>query len=453
MDIYVIDPFKSTEPHFPIIGIISAYKSLLWNNQLYGLGYFEMVVPATQENLSNLDVGKFLVKSDDIEEDGASTYYNNAMVIRKVELSYDADNGYMLTVSGKSIKDILSQRIVWYQISETNITLTSLIYMVLYQNVTNPVGHANDKVLHWQGVVSDLQDELDDLNDAKTDAYNDWQDAIEEFGEDSPQAVSCKERYDNLTEACENKQVEIDEASAKVTFWMEQQLLMASRDIPYVDAGVVYIEGFTPPRVTVQLHGENIGEWMENICTENKLGWEAFLTPNGLQYGFVVGQDRSSTVIFSPEFDNLKTSSYVKSQESYKNGGQCGGEGEGEAQTVVKIVVPSSGIQYVNQYLFEAYVDGSGVSSNGEIITESAYKNMLKQYGLTEITQFKLVESFTGEIEPEGVFKLGVDFKMGDIVTISNEKGMTSSARLIETIFADDENGTQTQATFDEMEV
>jgi hypothetical protein len=324
---------------------------------------------------------------------------------------------------------------------------------VLYQNVTDPVGHANDKVLYYEDVVSDLRDELDDLTDAKNDAYDDWQAAIDEFGPDSPQAVSCKERYDNLVEACENKQIEIDEANDQVTFWMEQQLLMASREMPYVDAGLVDIEGFTPPRVTVQLHGENIGEWMADICTENELGWYALLTSNNIQFGFVVGQNRSSTVIFSPEFDNLKTSSYVKSQETLKNGGQCGGEGEGEKQTVVKIVAPSSGVQNIKQHLFEAYIDGSEVSSNDGIITESAYKNMLKQYGLTEIIQYGLVETFTGEIETNGIFKLGIDYKMGDIVTVSNEKGMTAPARLIETVFVEDENGTQTQATFDEMEV
>ena len=453
MDIYVIDPFKSAEPHFPVIGIISAYKSVLWNNQLYGLGYFQLVVPATDENLANLDVGRFLVKSDDIEELAITTFYNDAMVIRKIELQYDPDNGYMLTVTGKSIKDILSQRIIWYQISETNTPLTSLIFSVLYQNVTDPVGHANDKVLYYEDVVSDLRDELDDLTDAKNDAYDDWQAAIDEFGPDSAQAISCKERYDALVEACENKQIEIDEANDQVTFWMEQQLLMASREMPYVDAGLVDIEGFTPPRVTVQLHGENIGEWMEDICTENELGWYALLTPNNIQFGFVVGQNRSSTVIFSPEFDNLKTSSYVKSQETLKNGGQCGGEGEGENQTVVKIVAPSSGVQNIKQHLFEAYIDGSEVSSNDGIITESAYKNMLKQYGLAEIIQYGLVETFTGEIETNGIFKLGIDYKMGDIVTVSNEKGMTAPARLIETVFVEDENGTQTQATFDEMEV
>ena len=63
MEIIVIDPFKSTEPHFKEIGIVSAYKSLVWDVHLYGRGGFEMVVPATTENLNLLQMDRLVCAS------------------------------------------------------------------------------------------------------------------------------------------------------------------------------------------------------------------------------------------------------------------------------------------------------------------------------------------------------------------------------------------------------
>ena len=49
--IYVIEPFNQGSPHFEIIGMIGDYYSMLWHVQLYGLGYFEITLPATQNTV------------------------------------------------------------------------------------------------------------------------------------------------------------------------------------------------------------------------------------------------------------------------------------------------------------------------------------------------------------------------------------------------------------------
>ena len=81
----MINPYRTTEPHFPIIGIISDYYSLIWNVQLYGLGYFEITLSATPENVSLLKEGRFLVREEDIQNRwlGAQHQeYKNCMIIR-----------------------------------------------------------------------------------------------------------------------------------------------------------------------------------------------------------------------------------------------------------------------------------------------------------------------------------------------------------------------------------
>ena len=456
MDIYVINPFQESQPHFPVVGVIDEFVSCLWDVQLYGLGEFNMTVPATSQNLSLLVVGRFLVRDCDISSSGGTTYYRNGMVIRRVELRYSAEEGYMLYVWGRSLKDIFSQRIVWNQITYTSTALTTIIYQVLYQNVTDPQGYVDSVLDEHAEVIEGLEDDLEEAEQLKADAYDTYQQAVEDFGPDSQQAHDTYAVYESYVEECDDLTAEItkeqeDDALMRLKFMGNQY-----RKIPYVSAGVVDISGWTPPRITVQLHGENVGEWLEEVCTIHQLGWEIVLSDNLFQMAFVIGNDRSSTVIFSPEFDNLKNSSYIVSQEAYKNAGQVGGEGEGLAQITASTESTLSedpfplfeGIER-----FEEYIDGTSLSSNGNVISLNQYWFMLKSYGQSDLIGKMITKTFEAEIETEGVFKLGVDYKMGDLVTISNEKGISAKTRLIETIFVIDSNGTQTQAIFEEMTI
>ena len=452
-EINVINPFQSSEPHFPIIGVISAYKSCTWDVQLYGRGYFELVIPATQENLDLIKPNRMLVRECDIHT-SPSTFYNNAMIIRKIDLSYNADEGYMLTVSGKLIKDLLSQRIIWHQYN-ANTNIWAVVYDLLCANVVDPWGWATDMITYYGTIIANLTEELQALNDAKDQAYDDWQDAISEYGADSPEAAQAKAVYDHAVEAVEDKQAEIDEQTVYLNRWIRRQSMMVGRDLPYFSSLIPVIPEYTPPTYTAQLHGENLGEWLENVCYELQIGWDVVLYPNQIIFTFIVGDDKTSTVIFSPEFDNLKTSSYITDYETYKNGGQVGGEGEGEDQESVKIAIDtpdSPSRSPINQYLFETYIDGSGVSSNGQIITQHQYRMLLIGMGETEIMKYPVTKSFDGEIETEGVFKINVDYRLGDKVTVTNEQGMTSPTRLIEVVYIHDSNGTQTQAYFEKME-
>ena len=91
MVLYVINPFREAEPHFPIVGAIPQYNSMIWNLQFYGFGYFEITVEATEKNRSLLTNGRILVRECDIDQSTSPTVYNNAMIIRRTEVVYEAD--------------------------------------------------------------------------------------------------------------------------------------------------------------------------------------------------------------------------------------------------------------------------------------------------------------------------------------------------------------------------
>ena len=100
---------------------------------------------------------------------------------------------------------------------------------------------------------------------------------------------------------------------------------------------------------------------------------------------------------------------------------------------------------------YEAYVD-TGLTRD-ENVSWLNYHKMVKQYGSSEITKLKKRETISGEIDTDGVYKIGEDFDLGDIVSVKLDNGISATTRLIEIIYADEASGTSVTGTFEEWEV
>ena len=208
-----------------------------------------------------------------------------------------------------------------------------------------------------------------------------------------------------------------------------------------------------PEEADIQLFGENIAEWLGSVCKEYGYGWDVEIVNSKYVFKLYKGKDRSynqSTVppvVFSPDFDNLLTSQYKLNRADYKNAALVGGEGEGTSKTTVSV----GGAQGLSRY--EAYIDGSSVSSNGEIITIDTYKELLKTYGREQLTHTSYEANFSGSIDPHGMYEINNDYFLGDIIEVDNGIGITATARISEIIYAEDTNGTTVVPTFTEWEV
>ena len=342
-----------------IIGLIDTYNSVIWNVQYFGRNDFQLITAASNENITLLQEGKLLVRESDI----ALTEYNNVMMIEKVQIDLDAEKGWILTATGKGLKNILSRRVVWAQITSTG-TVENTIRQAITDNAINP---ADSKRVIPNLVLDDLQGFIDTAD--------------------------------------------------------------------------------------IQLLGENLAEWLETVCTAYGYGWDIYIKNHQYVFKLYQGTDRSynqsnvTPVVFSPEFDNLLSSSYSYDKSGYINAALIGGEGQGTAKRTASIGT-ASGLAR-----FETYVDGSSVSSNGEIITVEEYTALLQSYGKEQIAGSQITKSFDGEVIPDGLYKLNTDYFLGDIVQIQNEKGISATPRIIEIIYADDENGTSIVPTFSEWEV
>ena len=354
MNIYVLDGLNG------IIGIVDTFKSLIWNVQYFGISDFQLVLGASNEMMNLLQIGRYLVREEDVKSNG----FDNVMIINKYQLDFDTETGWLLTISGSGLKNLVSQRVVW--------------------NQTSLVGNAE------MGIRQVIEDNI--IN---------------------PKNIERK--FDNF---------KLDE-----------------------------VQGFSET-IETQLFGENLANWLVEICTTYGFGWDIYIRDGCYVFKLYKGvnrtynQDDVPPVVFSPEYDNLLSSSYSFSRQGYRNAALIGGEGEGASKTTAQVGLETTGFER-----FETYVDGSSVSSNGEIITLEQYNKMLKEYGQNQIDQTAYTRTFSGEIEPVGMYTINKDFFLGDIVQIENDKGIKATPRIIEIIYAEDESGASTVPTFSEWEV
>jgi hypothetical protein len=428
--------------------MISDYNSMIWNVQLYGLGYFEVTVAGTAENVSLLKEGRFLVRENDIRKRNPSdTYpeYMNAMIIRRVALKYDADMGYTLTVSGKSVKDVLSQRIDYnYTGLENNtVQLPGLVEGLLDTNITMPYESTVMRQEEAEGMLDEAQTIANAQQIQYEEAVEAYNAAVDQYGQSSQQAKAAKADMDAAKAVWDSGLEDVKYAQA-VLNWMNWYLTFAAkRKIPYISFGTSTLTN--PPSVDVPSHGENIGELFAVLCEEYGIGWELRVNETGMTFEFVERTDRSATVVFSPDLDNLKNAEYVRSLETYRNAGEVGGEGDGAQQAVVNIG-SAEGIAR-----FEEYMDSGIGRETG--MSKADYNKLLRQFGKSETTKLKKKESISGEIDTDGVFKIDQDFFLGDIVTVRLDQGITATTRLIEIIYSDETSGTNVIGTFEEWEV
>ena len=132
-------------------------------------------------------------------------------------------------------------------------------------------------------------------------------------------------------------------------------------------------------------------------------------------------------VIFSEEFANMTSSQYDENNQLYKTVCYVGGEGEWrDKEIVVSGDNTLSGLERR-----EVFHDGSDLTSNG--LTIEQYRNTLKQRGNDILESCVLAKSFTCQTNPNGNFKYGKNYDVGDIVTIrKNVWGVSENQRITE---------------------
>lgn len=208
------------------------------------------------------------------------------------------------------------------------------------------------------------------------------------------------------------------------------------------------IPTLTTETTTRQSTYDDVGEKIAELCRENQLGSRISLDEdNNFVFGLYKGVDRSMSqstyprVIFTPTRENLFSTKYIFNSSEYKNVALVGGEGEGEDRKT-RPIGTASGLDRR-----EMFIDAGGVSQpeGGDLVD---YYHALIAEGKQKLAEKANVESFEGEIDSTAyVYKR--DYNLGDIVTVSNEYGISIDARIVEIIETWDSTGYTIEPVFE----
>lgn len=135
MEIHVFDR------DFNIIDIVDSYTSCIWTPHYSDCGDFELYLPASCEMVTLLREDYYLVRSSDIRVVGGVTTYKNVMIIKNIIINTDVENGDYLTITGRELKFILNQRIVWKMTTLIG-NVGECIYRLLNENAITPTDPA-----------------------------------------------------------------------------------------------------------------------------------------------------------------------------------------------------------------------------------------------------------------------------------------------------------------------
>ena len=221
--------------------------------------------------------------------------------------------------------------------------------------------------------------------------------------------------------------------------------------------------------IDAQYFGENLYDTIVALCKANFIGFKVTVNDNHqMEFELYKGAERTynqtnyPTVEFSPRFDNLLNSEYIRSDKALKNVTLIGGEGEG-AKRKTSSTYTTAGLGVLNLDIVpqglkrrETFTDANSISSkvqdgdgNDVTLTDEEYTEKLNHKGMQELAEANGVTTFNGEVNSYVQSIYNRDYFLGDVVQIENEFEMKGVTRIIEVIFSDNtQDGVQLYPTF-----
>lgn len=171
---------------------------------------------------------------------------------------------------------------------------------------------------------------------------------------------------------------------------------------------------------------KNLEEELELISRLTNIGWYIYLDLELKKWifdiyngrNFSASQNINPPVIFSPDFENVKSQEYINSLVHFGNYAIVAGQGEGEQRDVIM-----TGSEALGLDRHVIFVDARDIENMDD----------LEDRGRIKLNEYKETISFKSEVLPRGPFEYQKDWDLGDIVTVQNKDwNITTDARITE---------------------
>lgn len=164
----------------------------------------------------------------------------------------------------------------------------------------------------------------------------------------------------------------------------------------------------------------NLYDTLVTIATQSEIGWAVSFSGSALSLQCYAGNDLSSQVQFSTNYDSLSNGEFSDSAESFANSIYVGGKGTGADRDIYEGETSMAGESPAGLARYEAWDNQSSMTSESEYEAEAL--SMLSQYGQT------VTVSGNGLAQCPYIFK--ENYNVGDIITIAFS-GKSAKAQIL----------------------
>lgn len=209
------------------------------------------------------------------------------------------------------------------------------------------------------------------------------------------------------------------------------------RKIPFLECAEDKQNG---KKISFQRTGGEVYDALTSIATDADLGFDVLFRPEEKKFIFQVteGVDRTDSVIFSTDLEDILTSSYYTNDQDIKTLAYVAGEGEGaDRKYIISGDNDSRGFERRELYVDARDLQTQIADDDGNIttVTDEEYNNLLNDRGAGKLAECITVETFEAKMRVIGdiQYVYGVDYTKGDKVLIQDvELGVQVVARITE---------------------
>jgi len=170
--------------------------------------------------------------------------------------------------------------------------------------------------------------------------------------------------------------------------------------------------------ITEQISYVNVGNKIKELCKKYNWGYKVITLNTNFYFILYKGTDRSTTVIFSNEYENLNSTKYKEDSSNLGNVAITAGEGEGSNRSI------SAAGQAESLARYEIYVDANEISKTitwGNLIemyptTDEGGEGYITTEGSNYVYKMNTIDIQI--IDTNQLIELQTEYPTGEIVTV-----------------------------------
>ena len=213
-------------------------------------------------------------------------------------------------------------------------------------------------------------------------------------------------------------------------------------------------------KVEAQHQGESLYDVLCEMCKKNHIGWRLRLIDGKLTFSLFNGRDKSAVVIFSEAMNNIAECQFLQSVKDYRNAALIvGGEDADVGKVYLDVDSDDSGGKAVGinrrELAVKSYAKYKTADSAGKSVTLTSeqYAAVLRNEGKEKLTEHRVTGTVNGKTDStDGQFQYGVNFTLGDIVTLDTGLSSGVPSRVTEATFSTGVDGFEQYQSFESVD-